>query len=492
MKPSQPNIILINVDQWRGDCLSIDGHPVVKTPYLDQLAGEGVRFARAYAACPSCIPARASLYTGLTPRTHGRVGYRDGVPWNYPVTIASEFTRQGYQTQAIGKLHVYPERSQIGFQNVILHDGYLHHSRKGSVEAEVYDDYLPWLRQRLGPEASDVEHGLNCNSMVARPWDKPESLHPTNFIVTQAASFFLRRDPRKPFFLMLSFHRPHPPYDPPAWAFEQYLGAEMPEPPVGDWIDLLDRFEQPHSAEPIFQRRMDPVLLHRARAGYYGHMSHIDAQIKRLTETLIAHDLHHNTWICFVSDHGELMGDHHMTRKQFPYEGAARVPLLLHGPPGSGLGAGASCNELAELRDVMPTLLDAAGLAVPASVEGRSLLPFARGAEATPRVYLHGEHALWCARDKSMEAVHWITDARWKYIWWTASGREQLFDLADDPQELRDLARPEAKPFEGAAKALATCRRHLIAELKGRPEGFVRKGILQTKRPVSPCLPHIL
>ena len=491
MKPAAPNILLINVDQWRGDCLSIDGHPVVQTPYLDELAAGGVRFSRAYAACPTCIPARAALYTGLTQRTHGRIGYRDGVPWNYPVTIASEFTRQGYQTQAIGKLHVYPERSQIGFQNVILHDGYLHHSRKAAVAPETYDDYLPWLRQRLGPDASDAEHGLNCNSMVARPWDKAESLHPTNFIATQAESFFSRRDPRKPFFLMLSFHRPHPPYDPPAWAFEQYLHAEMPDPPVGDWISILERFEQPHSAEPIFRKNIDPVLLRRARAGYYGHMSHIDAQIKRITESLHQYG-HQNTWICFVSDHGELMGDHHMTRKTFPYEGASRVPLILRGPQSSGLRTGESCDAVVELRDVMPTLLDAAGLSIPDSVEGKSLLPIARGNAGSPRDYLHGEHTLWCAREQSVEAIHWITDSSWKYIWWSGSGCEQLFDLKSDPQELCDLGRPDGKGGPESSDAMAVCRQHLINELESRPEGFVHDGVLRIGRPVTSCLPHIL
>ena len=133
---AKPNIVLFCVDQWRGDCLSIDGHPVVHTPTLDQLALNGCRFSHAYTAVPSCIAARASLFTGLTPRTHGRVGYQDGVPWDYPVTLAGEFTRQGYQTEAIGKMHVYPERSLIGFQHVILHDGYLHYAAPKAAGAD--------------------------------------------------------------------------------------------------------------------------------------------------------------------------------------------------------------------------------------------------------------------------------------------------------------------------------------------------------------------
>ena len=91
--PEQPNILLIITDQWRGDCLSIAGHPVVHTPYLDTLALRGARFSQAYSACPTCIAARAALFTGMNQESHGRVGHLDGVPWNYPVTLAGEFTR---------------------------------------------------------------------------------------------------------------------------------------------------------------------------------------------------------------------------------------------------------------------------------------------------------------------------------------------------------------------------------------------------------------
>ena len=204
---ARPNVILICVDQWRGDALSVAGHPVVHTPYLDQLSLGGARFSRAYTACPSCIPARAALMTGLSQESHGRVGYKDGVPWDYEQTgptLAGEFTRHGYQTQAIGKMHVYPERTQIGFQNVILHDGFLHFGRNRQRALDLTDDYLPWLRERTGLQDADYfDHGVNCNSVVARPWDKPEHLHPTNFVVTQAIDFLRRRDPRKPFFLYL-------------------------------------------------------------------------------------------------------------------------------------------------------------------------------------------------------------------------------------------------------------------------------------------------
>lgn len=473
------NVVLIMTDQWRGDCLSIAGHPVVHTPYLDQLALEGARFNRAYSATPTCIPARASLLTGQTPRTHGRVGYMDGVPWDYPVTIASEFTRHGYQTQAIGKMHVYPERSQMGFQNVILHDGYLHFARRRKRDLAFIDDYLPWLREQLGHDADYFDHGVNCNSVVARPWDKPEHLHPTNFIITKAIEFLYRRDPRKPFFLFLSFHRPHPPYDPPAWAFEMYMDLLMPDVPVGDWVDILAPYADPYRPD-AFVGEIDPRVLRRARAGYYGHMTHIDHQINRFMEVLQEFGLADNTYVCFTSDHGEMMGDHHLFRKGYPYEGSARVPLILKGPADSGIRPNAAYDQVIELRDIMPTLLDCAGLPIPETVEGRSFLPIARGEEVPWRDYLHGEHTLMG------QSIQWITDGHEKYVWFSGSGHEQLFNLDEDPQELHDLARDPRY-----ADRLAHWRRVLVQELTGREEGFTDGQRLIPGRPVHPCLSHL-
>lgn len=473
----RPNVVLVCVDQWRGDCLSIDRHPVVHTPYLDQLALDGVRFGRAYSCTPSCIPARAALFTGLTQRSHGRVGYQDGVPWNYPVTLAGEFTRHGYQTEAVGKMHVYPERSQMGFQHVVLHDGFLHFARRRDRDYDLVDDYTPWLRQQLGHDADYFDHGVNCNSVVARPWDKSEHLHPTNYIVTQSIDFLRRRDPRKPFFLFMSFHRPHPPYDPPAWAFEQYVGQEMPAVPVGDWTDIFAPHTDPFRPHCLVGQ-IDPRALRRARAGYYGHITHIDHQLNRFLEVLHEFRQAENTYVCFTSDHGELMGDHHLFRKGTPYEGSARVPMILKGPRGCDIRPNGVRGEVVELRDVMPTLLDCAGLPIPETVEGRSFLPLGRGESAPWRPHLHGEHALLG------QSIQWLTDGHEKYVWFSGTGREQLFNLDTDPQELRDLAAMQPA-------RVARWRNVLIAELKGREEGFTDGTRLIPGRKVTACLAHV-
>ncbi|GAA5197473.1 arylsulfatase [Rugosimonospora acidiphila] len=464
-----PNILLICVDQWRGDCLSIDDHPVVRTPYLDRLASRGARFRHAYSATPTCVPARTGLMTGLGQRSHRRVGYLDGMPFEHEVTLPGVLRGAGYQTQAIGKLHVYPERARIGFDNVILHDGYLHQARRRSRPFEEIDDYLPWLRSQASASAvaDYTEHGIGCNSVPARPWPREEALHPTNWLVTEAISWLYRRDPTAPFFLYLSFHRPHPPYDPPGWAFDTYLDAPPYRPVVGDWWEEFAQYRDDHNPE-AWVARMDSRTLHRARAGYYGHMTHLDQQINRFLEALAEFGLAKDTYVAFVSDHGEMLGEHHLFRKGFPYEGSTRIPFLLTGPPGSGIAAGTVRDEVVELRDVMPTLLDCAGVPIPSNVEGRSVLGLARGGDDPDwRGWLHGEHTLL---DQSLQ---FVTDGHTKYVWLSGSGHEQLFDLDEDPAETVNLA---ARP--GHAEAVELWRGRLVGELSGRPEGYVRDGRL--------------
>jgi arylsulfatase A-like enzyme len=305
----------------------------------------------------------------------------------------------------------------------------------------------------------------------------PERLHPTNFIVTQAIGFLRRRDPREPFFLYLSFHRPHPPYDPPAWAFARYIRQEMPPPPVGDRVDLYAPYADPHDpTAPV--GAIDPRTLQRARAGYFGHMTHIDHQLNRFLEVLQEFGQRQHAYLCFTADHGELMGDHHLFRKSLPDEGSAHIPLILQGPPDGGIVRRREFDPVAELRDVLPTLLDCASLPVPETAEGRSLLPVARGEQVPWRSHLHGEHTAL-----GQSAQH-VTDGHEKYVWLSGTGAEQLFNLDDDPQERHDLSR---RP--GGAERLARWRHVLVQAWQGRPEGFTDGERLLAGRPVTSVLP---
>ena len=473
-----PNVVLICVDQWRGDCLSTLGHPDVETPYLDQLAGNGAVMTQAYSAAPTCVPARMGLMTGLAPSNHRRVGYQDGVDFDIPTTLPQTFRDNGYQTQAIGKMHYSPERVRIGFDDVILHDGYLHYSRKRDRDPALYDDYLTWLRDQDGASAVEdyISNGVECNSVVARPWDKAEALHPTNWVVTEATRWLYRRDPTAPFFLYLSFHRPHAPYDPPQWAFDRYNTGQLRMPEVGDWeAEALGEYRRDWDPTSHVAQYQDKTV-QRAMAGYYGHMTHIDTQISRFLQVLGEFGELDNTYVAFISDHGDMMGDHHLWRKGYPYEGSAHVPFILSGP---GINPGTQVHEIVELRDLMPTLLELAGLQIPEQIDGRSLAGFLEGSEQRTgwREYLHGEHVLW------EQSIQWIRKEDLLYVWWSGNGREQLFDLAADPAQKHDFAGDPNR-----ADDLHACRELLIKELTGREEGFVADGALVVGRPVSTTL----
>lgn len=474
----RPNILFIMADQFRGDCLGIVGHPDVKTPYLDTLASNGVLFNRAYSSCPSCIAARAALHTGLSQASHRRVGYKDGIPWRYSHTLAGELAKSGYYTQCVGKMHVHPLRNYLGFHNVELHDGYLHCARAASVpyrESQlVADDYFYWLRKELGGDADITDNGTECNSYIARPFAHEEKYHPTNWVTDRSIDFLRRRDPDQPFFLMASYVRPHPPFDAPACYFDLYKDKELTPPAVGDWED-----------EKLWQEKgrifnsvtgpLDEELIRQAQVGYYACITHLDHQIGRLLQAMGEQEVMDNTLIIFTADHGEELCDHHLFRKSRPYEGSSHIPLIISGNPAlTGLIPHSVCHKVAELRDIMPTLLDFAGAEIPAEIEGESLLPLMRQEKVEFRDYIHGEHA------RGTFSNHFIVTETDKYCWYSVSGKEQYFNLAEDPHELHDKIADE-----DCQSRIACLRQLLVKELTNRPEGFVKDGVLITGRPYS-------
>ncbi len=464
---NRPNIILIMTDQQRGDCLGVDGHPVLLTPQLDHLAGRGARFRRAYSTCPSCIPARRSLLTGQFPATHGMPGFIGGVPITRS-TLPGELKKAGYHTYMVGRtMHQHPALARYGYDHVVLASGYED------------DPYHQWLRRETDQVDGMGSHGLDFNGWTARSWHLEETKHPTNYIVNEALKFLENRDPTCPFFLTVSFYAPHPPLCPPAFYMDRYLRQPLPEPSIGEWAVPP---EGQHLGLPIASPRvhLKGEALRSAQAGYFGLINHVDDQIHRLLQPRgVSYDAR-NTIVIFTSDHGELLGDHHMYRKCEPYEGSARIPFLISGP---GIAAGQVHDLPVCLEDILPTCLDAAGLPIPEGVDGRSLLPLLRGESSEWRATLHGEHAPCYSAG---QAHHYLVDSRYKYIWRPLDGSEQLFDLHRDPGELHSLI---GDP-DHAARADAF-RRHLIELLRERPEGFTDGERLIAGRPYPPLLPHV-
>ena len=476
----KPNILLIVADQWRGDALGIHGHPVVETAYLDDLARRGVSFSSAYSSVPTCIAARAALFTGMKPHNHGRVGYRDRLPWRYDNMLAMPFSQAGYHTQAVGKMHVYPARNRCGFNDVVLHDGFLHTQMSDDAplreSTDFVDDYLVWARRELGSRYDLMDMGLDCNGFMARPWSYPEYTHPTNWVAEMSEDFLRRRDPTAPFFLYSSFHRPHAPYDPPRDFFDQYRDAELPEVPLGD-VSYEDTQRDGRIATTQ-AGSVDKRARDRALKAYYASLTHIDHQIGRILSRVVDAGEAGNTIVIFTSDLGDLLGDHNYWRKSSPLEGASRIPLIIYDPTGRlQYKPGSVSDEPVELMDIMPTLLDLSGLDIPESVDG---LPI--GQVLSGRIkghnYVHGEHS------HGGRSYHMIRhrDGR-KYSWFDQTGEEWLFNLNDDPQELRNLA-----PKTEAEDDLEELRAILIAELQDREEGYVQDGKLVPGAPILDTL----
>lgn len=462
----RPNILLVITDQQRGDCLGIAGHPVLSTPNLDQLGFEGANFCRAYTEAPSCIPARRTLISGQAPCVHGMVGFKHGVPWNPTATLPGLLSDAGYQTEMIGKLHLYPARKRYGYQHMQLAD---------SAGGGPNSDYANWLRNQgaLEPGA----HGVNGNGWVGRPSHLPEHLSHSAWCVDRALEFLGTRDPTTPYFLCVSFIHPHPPLTPPQFYYDRYMQLDLPDPVVGDWVP---EFTGPEKGQAVDAShvRLDRETMRRTRAAYYGLINHVDDQLGRLLRRV-----KNDTFILFTADHGEMLGDHHRFRKTYAYEGSARVPFLTWAPPSMNLPRQVVCDASVGLQDVMPTLLDVAGIASPDGVTGRSVLPLIRGQDHPWREVLHGEHS-GCY--EKTDGMHYLVDTHTKYIWYSQTGQEHLFDLATDPQELHDVARdPDAE------ERLGPWRRRLIDALHGRPEGFTDGDRLIAGRPHEELVPAL-
>ena len=467
MPKERPNFVLIMTDQQRGDCLGIEGRQGLQTPNLDSLAVSGVRFTRAYSACPSCIAARRSVMSGQAPATHGMVGYKAHEEWRTQHTLPGELKRTGYQTVLVGRdMHLHPDRKRYGFDQMITTN----------------HDYLHWLEEHTSSwQGGSFGNGIGPNDWTAAPWHLDEYLHATNWTVENGLRFLDDRDPSCPFFLTVSFTAPHPPLAPPAHYLERYLRMDIGEPVIGDWAT-------PPPNDGVGQETYAPRVkltgeaLRYCYAGYYGLITHVDDQLSRFL--LRIRQCAPNTYILFVADHGEMLGDHYLFRKRLPYAGSARVPCFLSG---LDIEAGQVCDCPISHYDIMPTFLDLAKIPVPETVEGSSLVPLIGGGDAHWRTYVHGEHTLGGSYGGPEEAgMHFLTDGKEKYIWFVTSGREQLFNLVTDPTECHDLAQSS----EYADKT-NVWRKRLVAELANRPEGFTSGEKLIPGRPYVAALPHV-
>lgn len=463
---SRPNILFLMADQLRGDCLAADGNPLIRTPNLDRIAREGARFRWAYSSTPSCTPARAGLLTGLGPWRHGMLGY-GRIAVRYQHEMPRMLADAGYDAVGVGKMHFHPQRNLHGFRRTILDES-------GREESEGFrSDYRSWFWS-LAPGLDPGATGITWNDYRAGVFVHPEHLHPTRWTADVAVNYLRDYRDERPFFLMVSFARPHSPYDPPASHMALYQEAEPPAAAIGDWAERNNIKADPKEYA-LWRGNLGADAVRQARRAYYGSVSFVDEQIGRILAALTERGLLDNTLILFTADHGDMLGDHHLWRKTYAYEGSARVPMLVRWPERIAAPRGRVFTEPVELRDILPTFLDAAGIPTEAgSFDGRSLLDVIAGRAADWRPFIDLEHSNCYAGSESWNA---LTDGQFKYVYEADSGNEQLFDLKTDPHELRDLAGDSAH-----RERLAVWRARLIEHLSPRGPAYVRNGELVRNR----------
>ncbi len=458
----KPHIFLIMTDQQRGDCLGKE-NPDIQTPHLDQLADDGVWFSNAYSSVPSCTPARAGLLTGMSPWQHGMLGYYK-VAQEYPYEMPQMLKEAGYQTVGIGKMHWHPQRNLHGFHQTILDES-------GRVESDGFvSDYRQWFAIQA-PELDPDATGIGWNEHRAASYVLAENLHPTYWTAQTAIDIVKAYQSDEPLFMKVSFARPHSPYDPPQRYLDMYATTEIPEPFMGKWASRFA--EYPEKKDAAFgDYGVEHAL--NSRRHYYAAITFIDDQIGRFIEVLKAKGMYDNALIIFVSDHGDMMGDHNHWRKTYAYEGSTRVPFILKWPSSvkPKIKKGSELLYCVELRDILPTMLQASGTNQPQEMDGLSIFPLIKEKRAPWRDFIDLEHATtyekhnyWCA----------LTDGKIKYVWFFRTGEEQLFDLHKDEGEEQNCI-----DITAYLQVAEKWRNLMVQHLKERGEPYVKNGKLNT------------
>lgn len=457
-----PNVVLICCDHLRADWLGCNGHPVVMTPQIDQLAHEGMSFRAAFSECPVCVPARRIMMTGMGPFGIHMNWNEDLQPFPEGPKLAEVMTRAGYQTFASGKLHTCPQRNRIGFEDVQLNE---EGRRQGGL---LRDDYEAFLDDH-GYGHLAYTHGLGNNQYGVRMSPLPEPFTTTHWTAQKAMEFIERRDPARPFFLHVSFDKPHPPITPPESYYDLYRDVEMPAPVQGDWVarklPRQVRSKQLHQNFDDWKNHL--LLIQQSLRGFAAMITHIDSMVGVLLGQLREHGLLANTMIIVTSDHGDVLFDHGNLAKIDFFRGSTNVPFIVRPPRPWATDNSFRYGQVdvatpVGLADIMPTILDVCGAPVPPTVEGQSVLPLLLG-KGGFREFTCGNCG-W---------VYALSDGRMKYIWYGDEGLEFLFDVQNDPLDLHDLSEDTKRRGE-----IEKWRARLIEWLAANGDPHVQNGAL--------------
>lgn len=435
----KPDIIFIITDQQRYDTIRSLGTSHAETPNIDRLVNEGMHFSQCHVTAPSCVPCRASLFTGYYPHTNGV--FANGQAWSR--TWVSDLQRSGYHTVNIGKMHTIPYSAEAGFDERFIvenKDRYM----EGRWFFDEWDKALAshgLKKQQREEYRKRDDYG---DRLGAFTWDLPGDLH-SDVFVGRTAEWWLDTKPvDKPLFMTIGFPGPHPPYDPtPEYAEKHLKKNDIPLPaPTPEELDALP--------PPFMEKRQhdvdvdhdsvrwkldpEPEELHRMRAYYHANVEMIDEQVGRIMAALERRGRLDNTIVIFTSDHGDCLGDHGLIQKWSPYEEVTRVPLIIRAP---GRVAKGRCDALVQLFDIAPTILEFAGIEADSSFEAETLMP----ALSPNGVPFEGREYVFCEQggDVNLTGTDLLTMVRsgtHKLVHFQGQDYGQLFDLEADPGEL--------------------------------------------------------
>lgn len=426
-KRQRPNILLIHGDQHRADCLGAYGNTEIRTPNLDALAREGVRFDASFCPYPVCTPSRYSLLSGRYVHEHHG--------WNNHCTLSPDiptFPRllrdAGYRTRAVGKMHFTPTYLDVGFEEMFLaeqdgdgrwdDDYHRDLMRNGLIDLNDLEDQRSEYRKRARPGYRESFGAMPSN--LPEPWDT------TSWIGDRAAEA-LESWSGEGNLLMAGFVKPHHPFDPPQSRYDACAPEKLTLLP--GWTDTCFPHDLARDRGYFPHEQLNVEALRRVMACYYAAIEQIDEQVGRMVAILKEKDLYDDTMIVYTSDHGEYMGFHHMLLKgNHMYDPLVRVPLVIKYPAGTVAEredlAGRISDGLVSNVDLAPTLLAAAGIAAPPTMSGLNL---AGGGPERDIVFCESGRGLVMARTRSSKLV---LDREYRPL--------LFFDLTKDPLELEN------------------------------------------------------
>ncbi len=442
------NVLFLLSDQHRPLALSLLGEANAHTPSIDSLARSGLRFSQAYCTNPVCTPSRASLLTGLQTHNHGAVN--NATPWPFEIrTMAHHFSRAGYISGLIGKMHFVDAQTHGFDYRLDFNDWFQYLGPKTKLYADelgransgsglpIIDDLWrdfgdPWNGARELDGRKGFVH-------VGRASKIPERDHFESFVARESIRFLRRFGKQHPFFLISSYLKPHDPFMPPERFANMFKASDMKLPSTYGKVDLTkvpreirNRIE---SDAPNPEIR-DPENARQRIAMYYGNVAHLDDCVGRVLNVLRELDLENDTIVLYSSDHGEMLGEHGMWQKFVFYEPSLGVPLIFRVP--GMTKAGGVCSAPVSLVSLMATLLDLCGLPVPGGLDGDSIVPYLREPARAQEKPIFAEFAL-----RTKNAKYMIRHGDWKYCFYV-SDTPELYNLADDPLEMNNLAHSAA------------------------------------------------